>query len=142
MKRHFTDYLPYVLGVLILLSVTAIAAEEHLTLFTRGTDHPPDIEFTWTPVGRVDLREMQAKLKITDDYGIDFSTYRFTIVELKKTMDLPIPGLVGREYEQDVSFSMLADNAILQVARQATIQISVADDAGQETSIEKVIKLK
>ena len=104
-KRKFVDYLPIVLGALILLAVGAIAAEEHLTLFSRGTDRPPTIEVTWTPIGRVSLFEMQGHLKIVDDYALDFTTYRMTIKEIDRTIDLPIDGLVGREYEQDISLS-------------------------------------
>jgi len=81
-------------------------------------------------------------MRIVDDYGIDFTSYRFTIEELNKTIDLPTPGMLGREYEQDVTLSTLADNAVLLQAGKATIDITVADDAGQVTTIQKIIKIK
>lgn len=141
-KRTFVDYLPIVLGALILLAVGAIASEEHLTLFSRGTDRPPTIEFTWTPIGRVSLFEMQGHLKIVDDYALDFTTYRLTIKEIDKTIDLPIDGLVGREYEQDISLSYLANDAILNLKKTATLEFSISDDKGQKTTLVKEIKLK
>lgn len=141
-KRTFVDYLPIVLGALILLAVSAIVSEEHLTLFSRGTDRPPTIEFTWTPLGRVSLFEMQGHLKIVDDYALDFTTYRLTIKEIDKTIDLPIDGLVGREYEQDISLSYLANNAILNSKKTVTLEFSISDDVGQKATVVKEIKLK
>lgn len=141
-KRTFVDYLPIVLGVVILLAVGAIASEEHLSLFSRGTDRPPTIEFTWTPIGRTTLFEMQGHLTIVDDYALDFTTYRLTIKEIKKTIDMPIDGLVGREYEQDISLSYLANDAVLNEKKTATLEFVISDDKGQETILVKEIKLK
>lgn len=141
-KRTFVDYLPIVLGALILLAVAAIAAEEHLTLFSRGTDRPPTIEFTWMPIGRVSLFEMKGHLRMVDDYALDFTTYRMTIKEIDKTIDLPIDGLVGREYEQDISLSYLANDAVLNSRKTVTIEFTIADDKGQKTTLVKEIKLK
>ena len=62
--------------------------------------------------------------------------------ELDRTLDLPIEGLLGREYEQPISLSLIANNAVLINKGEVNVEISVADDAGHETSIVKTIKLK
>jgi hypothetical protein len=49
---------------------------------------------------------------------------------------------MGREYEQPISLSLIANNIILLKKKEVTVEISVSDDAGQETSIVKVIKMK
>lgn len=105
----------------------------------RIQDKAPEINFTWSPEAPADLIEMQAKLKITDDHGIDFSSYRFTIVEAERTLDFPVADIVGREWEQPISLSLIASDPKLIGREFVTIRVSVADDMGQQTEIEKVI---
>jgi len=105
-------------------------------------DNPPTIEFTWTPIGPTTLREFRGRLKMADDVALDFSTYRFEVVEAKKTVDLPIPGLSGKVYESDISLGLLESNAGVLGKKEIHIRISIADDAGQKTEIEKTVVLK
>jgi hypothetical protein len=105
-------------------------------------DAPPQITLTWSPEGAVDLATMKAHLHITDDRALDFSTYRLTVGEINRTIDLPIAGLIGRDYETDLSFSWLAHDPRLAGAGQMTVTISISDDHGHKSSITRVIPLK
>jgi hypothetical protein len=105
-------------------------------------DAPPTITFTWTPLGRVFLEDVRGKLHMTDDHGLDFTTYSMHIVEIDKTLDLPIPGLSGKDYEQDISFLQFATNVELLKRGQMTLEFRIKDDAGQETLLTKVIKVR
>jgi hypothetical protein len=134
--------LPMVLAVLILGVMGFIMVRDRESLLGRSEDLPPVIEFTWTPLGPVDLREMKGFLSMKDDYALDFTTYRMSIVELDKTYDLPIDGMIGRDYEQNVSLSLLSDNATLKEKGKVTIEFSIADDRGQTSTISRSIKLK
>ncbi len=134
--------LPLALAIVILLTVGVVALRDYRSLFARPHDDPPMIEFTWTPDGRVSLKEMKALLVMRDDYALDFTTYRMTLVELDKTIDLPIPGLIGKDYEQPISFSLIADDPRLADEKKLTVRISVADDRGQQTTITREIPLK
>jgi len=126
----------------IIATAAAFWAHDVLEYVARGEDAPPVVDFTWTPVGRVSLREMKGLVRIQDDHAIDFSTYRFRIVEIDRMLDLLLEGLMGREYEQPVSLSLIADDPVLRQRREVTIEVRVADDIGQEASVRKVIKLK
>jgi hypothetical protein len=141
MKQRLTHVISAV-AFLVVGTMAILWSKDVMSYVERGTDDPPTVEFSWTPVGPVDLMEMKGLVRVTDDHGIDFTTYRFRIVELDRTLDLPIEGLVGSEYEQPISLSLIANNAILLQKKEVTIEIVVADDVGQETSIVKVIKLK
>ncbi len=122
-------------GTLFLLDWKKMAA-------VRSEDLPPTIDFTWTPLGALDLKDFRGYLTMKDDYSLDFTTYRFTIVELNKTVDLPIPGMIGKEYDSPVSLALLADRPELAEKDRITVRISIADDKGQKTEIERTIRLK
>ncbi len=108
----------------------------------RTTDAPPVVEFTWMPLGPLTLNEFKGSLSLKDDHALDFSSYKFRIVELDKTIGLPIEGMIGKEYTSDIYLSWLADNAKVMESEQLTFEISVADDRGQTTSIRRVVRLK
>ena len=93
-----------------------------------------------TPEGR--MKEMRGFLTLKDDYGLDFTTYRMRLVEIDKTIDLPIDGLIGMDYEQSVSFSLIADNPKLSGKDKLTVEIEVADDRGQRSTLTRVISIK
>jgi hypothetical protein len=133
---------PLYAGLAVLAVMAAVAARDSRALMTRSEDLPPVIDFTWTPAGAVDLREMRGFLSIKDDYALDFTTYRMTLVEIDRTIDLPIEGLIGREYEQDVSFSLIADHPRLRETDRLTVHVAIADDKGQTSTITRVIRLK
>ena len=100
--------LPVTAALLVILGMTAIFINDRHRLNFRNQDMPPVIEFTWTPLGVVDLKEFRGFLKMQDDYGLDFTTYRMHIAEIDKTYDLPIDGLIGKEYESPISLGLLA----------------------------------
>jgi len=129
-------------GLVILLVMGVIITKDTRKLMTRNDDLPPRIEFTWSPAGAVSLREMRGFLTLKDDYALDFTTYRMRLVEVDKTIDLPIDGLIGKDYEQSVSFSLLADNPKLYGKDKLTVEIEVADDRGQKSTLTRVISLK
>ena len=133
---------PMVLACVILALMAYLSVRDTRALLRRDSDEPPTIEFTWTPAGAVDLKEMRGFLKIADDHSLDFTTYRLTIEELKKTVDLPIEGLIGKEYEQQVSFGLIADDPRLVGKDKITVTITIADDRGQKSEITRVISLK
>jgi hypothetical protein len=141
-SRYKTMMVPLGLSALILVVMGVIIAKDTRALMMRKEDTPPVIDFTWTPAGDVNLKEMRGFLTIKDDYAIDFTTYRFTIVEIGKTFDLPIDGLIGREYEQPVSLSLIADRPEVLRQQKLTVEVEVADDRGQKSTITRVIKLK
>lgn len=134
--------IPLTLGLVILLVMAVIITKDTRALMTRGVDLPPRIEFSWTPAGAVSLKEMRGFLTLKDDYALDFATYRMRLVELDKTIDLPIDGLVGKDYEQDVSFSLMAESPKLYGREKLTVEIEVADDKGQKSTLTRVITLK
>ena len=105
-------------------------------------DEPPRITLTWTPAGECDLKTMKAHLHVTDDHGLDFTTYRLTVGELGRSFDLPIKDIIGKEYETDLSFSWLANDPRLAGAGKMTVNISISDDHGHEGAISRVIPLK
>lgn len=142
-KDMFTKRtVPTVLGCLILILMVLIINKDTRHLISRVRDNPPTIEFSWSPAGPVDLREMRGYLTIKDDYAIDFTTYRLTLDELHKTIDLPIPGMIGKEYSSPISFSLLADDPRLASLNKLTVLIDVSDDRGQKSTLTRVIDLK
>lgn len=135
--------LPFGIGLLVLVFLAVIASQRGRALLTRQHDNPPVIEFSWSPAeGPVSLAEASAVLHISDDYGIDFTTYRMRLVELDRTLDFPVEGVVGKDWTQPVSFSLVADDPKLQDVHTLTVEISVADDRGQVSTLTKVIPLK
>ena len=142
LKRKVIAATPVVLASVILLVMIFIIARDTKVLRTRSEDLPPTIDFTWSPAGAISLRDMKGYLVIRDDYALDFTTYRMRLVELDKTIDLPIEGMIGKDYEQPIFFSLIADNPHLVGKDKLTVQISIADDKGQKTSIERVIRLR
>lgn len=135
--------LALLLGSVAVLGYMGLLIARDSGLFAeRLKDEPPQIEFTWTPLGPLDLREMKGRLTMSDDHGLDFTTYRFKIVELDKTVDMPIDGLVGKEYESSVYLGLLADDPRLLELDRLTLEITVADDSGQKMTISRVVRLK
>lgn len=141
-KAIIARILPIALAAVILGVMSIIALRDSSALSRRKEDMPPVIDFTWTPLGPTDLRDMKGFLAIKDDYALDFKSYRMRIIELDKSYDLPIDGMMGKEYDQNVSLSLLADNAILARKGQVTLEFSIADDRGQHSTISRTIKLK
>lgn len=131
-----------IVAIIVLVVMAVISSRTTRNVISGKGDTPPKIEFTWTPAGAVSLYDMRANLSIVDDHGIDFTTYRMHLVEIDRTIDLPIPGLMGREYEQPISFSLIADNPKLVGKDKLTVEISVADDKGQVSTLTRVIDLK
>ncbi|MFH1047970.1 MAG: hypothetical protein V1738_06755 [Patescibacteria group bacterium] len=139
-RKIFT--LPVILGAVFIVALLSIEYGKSLRLMARGADNPPTVEFTWVPVGRVSLKEMIGTVKLKDDHALDFTTYNLKVVELGRDIGLPIEGMLGREYEQQVSFAMFDGYLELLKRGQMTLQIEVADDIGQKTTIERIVKLK
>ena len=134
--------LPIIGALLILVGMTVIFANDWRVLNSRDQDMPPVIEFTWTPLGVVDLKEFRGFLKMKDDHALDFTTYRMHIVEINKTYDLPIDGMIGNEYESPISLGLLTNNAALVGKRQLTIRFSISDDVGQKSELERIVKIR
>jgi hypothetical protein len=134
--------LPLVISIGVLLVMTAVFVRDWTRLNQRDEDTPPVIEFTWSPLGPVDLKEMRGFLKMADDYALDFTTYRMEIRELGRSYDLPIEGLIGREYEQPISLGLLASDPGLTGRDRITIKFSIKDDRGQAAELERIIHLK
>lgn len=134
-----------VVAALILGLVGTVYLKDRFAMENRGPsdgDMPPTIDFTWEPLGRVFLEEVRGKVHMKDDHGLDFTTYRMTVVEANKTLDLPIPGMAGREYEQDISFVQFARSTDILRKGEITVEFRIKDDAGQETVLTKVIKVR
>jgi hypothetical protein len=140
--RKFLLILPIVLAAAVLAVMAAIYANDSRAFYRRDRDLPPRIEFSWTPRGPVELEEMKGRLRIEDDYGLDFTTYRMHIREIGKTIDYPVRGVIGRTFEQDIFLSWLANNPKVREHNTLTLDFSIADDRGQEAKATHVIKLK
>lgn len=140
--NNFFKHLPIILAVILLLTMGFIFTQDVSRLSLPLKNESPLITFTWEPSGAVDLREMRGMLRMSDDKGIDFTSYRMTLVELNKTLDLPIPGLTGKEYEQPISFSLLAGDPRLLESKKLTVAIRVADMEGAEAELVQTIYLK
>jgi hypothetical protein len=130
------------IAVVALFGMSLIYLADWSRINIREEDTPPRIEFTWTPIGPVDLKEMRGYLRLEDDYSLDFTTYRMTIVELDRTFDLPIEGMIGREYETPISLSLLANDPSLYGKPKLTLRFAVSDDQGQAAELERTIHLK
>lgn len=132
-----------VLAALILGVVGVTYVKERLFQDAPGSaDAPPTIEFAWTPLGRVFLEDVRGKVHMKDDHGLDFTTYSMHLVEANKTYDLPIEGMLGKEYEQDIAFTQFATDVSILRRGQLTVEFRIKDDAGQETVLTKVIKIR
>jgi len=138
--RRFFSW-PIILAAVFVMALIVVEYGKTLSLAARGTDNKPTVDFTWTPIGRVSLREMVGKIRVEDDYAIDFSTLKVEIVELRRTIDVTREDVIGKSFEQNMSFAMFDGNLELLKRGQMTLRISVADDVGQETVIERVVKL-
>lgn len=143
-KKTTLAAIPVILAVGVLAAVALTASRDARPIFGRGSsDEPPTIEFTWSPAGAVSLMEMKAKLHLKDDHELDFPSYKMTLVEAGRELRLPLADeIIGKEYEDTLSFSLIADDPQLYGEEKLTVQIEIADDRGQKTAIEKVIKLK
>jgi hypothetical protein len=133
---------PVILAAVFVVGLLVVEYSKSIQTMVRGTDEPPTIDFTWTPIGRVNLKEMVGTVKLEDDHALDFSTYKVTVMELNREIGLPVEGVIGRDYEQQMSFAMFDGNLELLKRQQMTLKVEVADDAGQKTEIEQVVKLK
>ncbi|MEY4723568.1 MAG: hypothetical protein RLZZ324_1081 [Candidatus Parcubacteria bacterium] len=136
--------LPIALAIVILVVMTGIIITRGAASFSRSTDAPPTIEFTWSPAGTVSLQDLRGHIHITDDHALNFKTYKMTLVEAKRTLPFPLADqIIGKEYDDDrVYFSLLANDPQMSGKDKLTVQIEIADDAGQKTSIERVINIK
>lgn len=135
--------LPFAIAVVILLAMALFATDAGRALLSGAKDNPPRIDFTWTDEGQpVSLAETSATLRITDDHGIDFTTYRMRLVELDRTLDFPVEGVVGKDWSQPVSFSLVADDPKLEGKKTLTVEITVADDKGQVSTLTKAMPLR
>lgn len=106
-------------------------------------DAPPTIEFSWTPAGAVDLRDFKGIVKLTDDRGLDFGSYRMELVELQRTLDIPMgASMLGKEYELPLFLWVYADKMAADGHSSLTVRISVADTAGQTSLLERSIEIK
>jgi len=140
--KKFIKVLPLVVAVAVLATMTVIVVRDSLRKGAAGPDLPPVVDLTWMPLGPLDLRDFRGRLTMSDDRALDFKTYRFRVVELDKTVDLPIPGMIGKEYAQDVFLALIADDPRLADKSRLTIEVSIADDGGQVTSIRRIVPLK
>lgn len=127
-----------------LLAVGFMYAKEisHVSLPAPFGDEPPRIVLTPVPEGEADLSTFKLHLRLTDDRALDFKTYRMTVGEIGRTIDMPVEGIIGRDYETDLSYSWLAGDARLAGSGRMTVTVSIADDRGQTTTVSKVIPLK
>ncbi|MEK9152831.1 MAG: hypothetical protein AAB692_05705 [Patescibacteria group bacterium] len=110
--------------------------------YVRVNDAPPAIEFTWTPNEPARLEDIRGHLAMHDDYALDFMSYRLRVVEIDKTVDLPIDGLIGSSYEQDIYLGLLKDKPGMAGLKQVSLEFSIADDSGQVTRLVRVIPLR
>jgi hypothetical protein len=134
---------PIILGAAILVVMISIATGDNAALAFRAVDDPPTVEFDWTPDAvPADLRTLVGHLRMRDDYGLDFTTYRLKFIETGRVVDMPIPGMLGKDYEQTVSLSWLADKPEMAGLDKLTLEFSIADDKGQKSVLTKTIKLK
>lgn len=141
-KRLLSAAIPVGVGAIIILVMGIIMSRDTQKLMVRASDKPPVIDFSWSPAGPVSLLQMKGMLKIADDYGLDFTTYHMKLVELDRDIDLPIPGLIGKEYESPISFSLIANDPKLIGLTKLTVVISIADDRGQKSELTRVIDLR
>jgi hypothetical protein len=135
---------PLALAVVVLAVIAATWHRDVSRLSERADDQPPTVGFTWSPAGTVDLEQFRGHLTLKDDHALDFKTYKMTFVELGRSIGLPLADqLIGKEYDDaNVYFSLIARDPKLSGKDKLTVQIEVADDAGQKTSVEKVISIK
>ena len=128
--------------VVVLSSVILIQSQGGLKAWWNSQfDAPPNITFVWTPETPTSLREFTGFLTMDDDQGLDFSTYRFTVEEINKTVDFGVTGVMGTRYETKIYLALIADNPVFKTTRQATVVVSIADLKGQTTTIRRVVKL-
>ncbi len=139
-RRLFTW--PTAIALVVIVLVVMFALSDNFRYMARGEDNPPEVDFTWSPIGKVTLQEMVGHIHIKDDYALDFSTFEVRVVELDKTIEIFRDDVIGREYDGDVSFAIYHENPILLKYGRMTLEIKVADDRGQETRIERVVKIK
>lgn len=138
----FRKRMPIIVSLAVLAIMALVWQRDSYALLTRFDDRPPVIDFTWTPLEPTDLRDLRGFLTMKDDYALDFKTYRMRVAELDKEWELPIDGLLGKEYEQPISLGLIADKPQIIDAGQVTLQFSIADDRGQKTLFERVIRLQ
>ncbi|MBU0624786.1 hypothetical protein KKF05_00405 [Patescibacteria group bacterium] len=134
--------LPIILAAVLIVLLLVVEYGQSLRLAVRGIDNKPTVDFTWTPIGRVSLKEMIGRVKVEDDYALDFNTLKLEIVELNQTIELTRSDVIGKSFEQEISLAMFDNQPELMTRGQMTIRVSVADDRGQEAILERVVKLK
>lgn len=139
---------PYVTLAAVAVYVALAAGLLYAKEFSQSSlplpfgDQPPQITLTWSPDGVVDLMTTKVHLHMKDDHGLDFTTYRLTVVETGRTIDMPIKDLVGKDYETDLSFSWLAGDQRLRTAGKMTVIVSIADDHGHKSTLTRIIPLR
>ena len=141
-KRRKIFSWPVIVAAIFVVLLLVVEYGKSLQMVARGTDEKPTVDFTWTPIGRVSLKEMKGHLKVEDDHAIDFTTLKMEVVELHKTIEVTRNDVIGRSFETDMSFAMFDGNLDLLKHGQMTLRVSVSDDIGQETVIERVVKIK
>jgi hypothetical protein len=138
-KSYIIALVATVIGFAIFFSLKKTTDNE---VVLRIEDKAPEITLTWLPEKPNSISDINAKLRIVDDHGIDFSSYLLTIVEAERTINYPVePEPTGREWEQPLNFSLIAGDPKLANATKLTLRVEVADDRGQKSQIEKVIEL-
>ncbi|KPJ85297.1 hypothetical protein AMJ57_03590 [Parcubacteria bacterium SG8_24] len=151
-KRHQADRGVGRKGQLaVALGLLALTAAVHLmvTRFPAGDtdtetlapDRPPVIEFFSDSPAPRPLRVTRGRVRLEDDRGLDFSTYRMTAVELGRTIRLPIEGMLATEYEQDISLALLLTEPGAGRLEYITLEFFVADDSGQGTILSERVEL-
>jgi len=128
------------LGVVLIVGLIALG--DNLKYMVRGDDKAPEVDFTWTPIGPVTLKEMVGHIHIKDDYALDFSKFDVRIVELDRMLEIVREDVIGREYDGDVHFAQFDEHPVLLKYGRMTLEISATDDRGQTTKIERVVKIK
>jgi len=139
-KRYFTLSTAIALGVILVVGLLAMG--DNVRYLARGEDKAPEVDFTWTPIGPVTLKEMVGHIHIKDDFALDFSRFDVRVVELDKTLEIMRDDVIGKEYEGDLFFAQFHEHPVLLKYGRMTLEISVADDRGQVTKIERVVKVK
>jgi hypothetical protein len=122
-------------AVAVLVVAGGFALRGAVASRTRGGDASPEIQFSWGyDSGEQTLRHFSGQLTMSDDWGLDFTTYRLRIPEANREIDLPIEGLVGKKYESPVYLGLLDGDASLKDKQELTLEFTIADDKGHSTT--------
>ena len=86
-KSYIIALVATVIGFAIFFSLKKTTDNE---VVLRIEDKAPEITLTWLPEKPNSISDINAKLRIVDDHGIDFSSYLLTIVEAERTINYPV----------------------------------------------------